>query len=77
MSHFCIVPGIPDDKWIEAIAAIVVTKEGMEPDEEGLLAHAREHLAPFKVPKKIFFVDNLPSNTAGKLLKRTLREEFK
>lgn len=71
------VIGVPDDKWIEAIAAIVVIKEGMEPDEEGLLAHAREHLAPFKVPKKIFFVDNLPSNTAGKLLKRTLRENFK
>ncbi len=41
-----------------------------------LKAHAREHLARFKVPKHVFFVDDLPRNTAGKILKRELRERF-
>ena len=41
-----------------------------------ILAHCREHLAGFKTPKRIFFVDALPKNPSGKLLKRQLREEF-
>ncbi len=64
---------LPDPKWIEAIAAIVVLRAGVAADEAELLAHARQHLAPFKLPKRIIFVDDLPRNTAGKLLKRELR----
>jgi fatty-acyl-CoA synthase len=70
------VVGLPDPKWIEAVTAIVVLKPGFEPDEAGLIAHAREILAPFKVPKKVIYAPNLPRNTAGKLLKRELRTEF-
>ena len=70
------VVGLPDPKWIEAVTAMVVLKPGHEPDEAGLIAHAREILAPFKVPKKVIYVDNLPRNTAGKLLKRQLRTEY-
>ena len=70
------VVGLPDPKWIEAVTAIVVLKPGFEPDEEGLIAHAREHLAPFKTPKKVIYVQSLPRNTAGKLLKRELRTEY-
>lgn len=70
------VVGLPDPKWIEAVTAIVVLKPGHAPDEAALVAHAREHLAPFKVPKKVIYVPNLPRNTAGKLLKRQLRVEF-
>jgi fatty-acyl-CoA synthase len=44
--------------------------------EEALIAHARAHLAPFKLPKRVVFVDNLPRNTAGKLLKRELRKQL-
>lgn len=56
--------------------AIVVLKPGFEEDEAGLIAHAREHLAPFKVPKKVIYAKALPRNTAGKLLKRELRSNF-
>lgn len=70
------VIGVPDDKWIEAIAAVVVLKPDCQENAAALLAHAREHLAHFKVPKQVFFVDALPKNTAGKLLKRTLRDRF-
>ncbi|WP_445148577.1 acyl-CoA synthetase [Baekduia sp. Peel2402] len=68
------VIGTPHEKWIEAIAAVVVTREPVA--EADLLAHAREHLAPFKLPKAIHFVDELPKNPSGKLLKRELREQF-
>jgi fatty-acyl-CoA synthase len=68
-----VVP-LPDPKWIEAVTAVVVRKEGATVDEAALLAHARERLAHFKVPKRVVFVDELPKNTAGKVLKRVLRD---
>jgi fatty-acyl-CoA synthase len=70
------VVGLPDDKWIEAVTAFVVLRPGHEVDEATLQALAREHLAPYKLPKKVVFVDNLPRNTAGKLLKRELRKQY-
>jgi fatty-acyl-CoA synthase len=71
------VIAVPDPKWVEAVAAVVVLREGAPPDvEEALLAHAREHLAPYKVPKRIILADALPKNTAGKLLKRELRQLY-
>lgn len=70
------VVGLPDDKWIEAVSAFVVLRPGHEVDEAALITHARAHLAPFKLPKKIVFVESLPRNTAGKLLKRELRREY-
>ncbi len=73
------VVALPDEKWIEAVSAVVALKSGTEPDEslaEELRAHARERLAPFKVPKHIFFVDDLPRNASGKILKRELRTRF-
>ncbi len=70
------VIGLPDPKWIEVVTAVVVLRPGFQPDEAGLIAHAREHLAPFKTPKKVIYVENLPRNTAGKLLKRELRGQY-
>ena len=69
------VVGLPDDKWIEAVTAFVVPRDGQTVDEGTLIALARAHLAPFKLPKKVIFVDSLPKNTAGKLLKRELRRQ--
>jgi len=71
----------PDPKWIEAVTAIVVLREGAgnelgEQVEQDLIAHARESLAPFKVPKRVFVVESLPKNTAGKLLKHELRVRY-
>ena len=70
------VVGLPDDKWIEAVTAFVVLRPGHTVDEATLIAFAREHLAPYKLPKKVLFVDTLPRNTAGKLLKRELRKQY-
>lgn len=68
---------LPDPKWIEAVTAVVVLKEGATADEATLIDHAKQTLAPFKVPKRVFFVDQLPKNASGKLLKRELRERYK
>ena len=72
----CAVIAVPDPVWVEAIAAVVVLREGEEATEAALIAHARRSLAPFKLPKHVFFAEALPKNTAGKLLKRTLREQY-
>jgi fatty-acyl-CoA synthase len=68
------VIGLPDDKWIEAITAVVVSKADV--DAGTLLAHTREKLSSFKVPKSVHFVDELPRNASGKILKRELRDRF-
>ncbi|WP_445004746.1 fatty acyl-CoA synthetase [Halomonas mongoliensis] len=70
------VIGLPDEKWIEAITAVVVLKEGEAASEEALIAHARATMAHYKVPKRVLFVDALPKSTAGKILKRHLRKEL-
>ncbi len=67
------VVGLPDPKWIEAVTAFVVLRAGESADAAALIAHARGHLAPYKLPKQVVFVPELPRNTAGKLLKRELR----
>jgi fatty-acyl-CoA synthase len=70
------VVGLPDERWIEAVTAFVVLRPQHTVEPEALIAHARQHLAPFKLPKRVVFLDNLPRNTAGKLLKRELRRQF-
>lgn len=70
------VIGTPHDKWIEAITAIVVFKDGEDANCDELTRHCQQHLAPFKVPKAFIITDTLPKNTAGKLLKRQLREQY-
>ncbi|MFI8520634.1 fatty acyl-CoA synthetase [Streptomyces sp. NPDC085481] len=68
------VVGLPDARWIEAVTAVVVLRA--EVTEAELLAHAREKLAHFKAPKRVLFVDELPRNASGKILKRELRDRF-
>ncbi len=70
------VIAVPDPKWIEAVAAVVVLREGAEATEAELVEHARATLAPYKLPKRVFFADSLPKNTAGNLLKRELRVRY-
>jgi fatty-acyl-CoA synthase len=71
------VIGIADDKWIEAVCAIVVLKDGAELDAAAVIEHCARHLAGFKTPKRVEFVDALPKNPSGKLLKRELREQLR
>ena len=68
-----VVFGTPHDYWIEAVTAAVVLRDGSSVSSEELLGFARQHLASFKVPKQIFFIDSLPRNPSGKILKRELR----
>ncbi len=70
------VIGVPDERWGEAVKAIVVPTAGREPTEPDLIAHARERLAGFKLPKSVDFAEVLPRNPSGKLLKRELREPY-
>jgi acyl-CoA synthetase (AMP-forming)/AMP-acid ligase II len=69
------VIGIPHPKWVETPMAIVVLAEGAEATEEELIAHCRERLAGYKKPGAVAFVDALPRNAAGKILKRHLRDD--
>ncbi|MFF4486604.1 acyl-CoA synthetase [Streptomyces sp. NPDC001544] len=68
------VIGLPDERWVEAVTAVVVRRG--EVTEEELIAHAREKLSSFKAPKRVLFVDELPRNASGKILKRELRDRF-
>lgn len=67
------VVGLPDPKWIEAVTAVVVCREGAAVTEVELIAHAKAALAHYKVPKKVIFAETLPRNASGKILKRELR----
>lgn len=70
------VIGLNDPKWVEAVTAVVVLKQGMQMTEEELIVHCRKELAPFKVPKKVIFVDALPKTPTGKILKREMRKTY-
>jgi fatty-acyl-CoA synthase len=68
--------GIPDERWIEAVTAAVVLRKDAQATEDDLRAHCKDRLAGYKRPKHIFFLDALPKNASGKIVKRDLREQF-
>jgi fatty-acyl-CoA synthase len=70
------VVGLPHERWIEAIAAVVVLTEPGAASEQELMAYGRERLSGTKAPKSVHIVDELPKNASGKLLKRELRARF-
>jgi acyl-CoA synthetase (AMP-forming)/AMP-acid ligase II len=70
------VIGVPSEKWGEEVKALIVKAPGTDPTPEELIAFSREHIAGFKVPKSIDFVEELPRNPSGKILKRELRAPF-
>ena len=67
------VIGVPDERLGEVGKAFVVRKDGATLDEATVIAHAREHLANFKVPRSVEFLDVLPRNPGGKVIKPVLR----
>ena len=68
--------GRPDERWGEVPVAFVVRRDGAPVDADELLGLCREQLAKFKVPKDVIFIDALPRNPSGKVLKRELREQL-
>jgi len=66
------VVGLPDSKWVERVCAVVVLRKGVKATETDII-EATASLAPFKRPKQIIFVNELPKNPSGKILKRDLR----
>jgi fatty-acyl-CoA synthase len=67
------VIGVPHPLWVEAVVAVIVPRAGAALNQAQVLQHCGAHLASFKVPKAVVFVDALPKNPSGKLLKRELR----
>jgi len=72
----CAVFGVPHEKMGESVRAAVALKKGQKVTAEDLIAHCRKHLAGFKCPAAVEFLDALPRNPTGKVLKRTLREPY-
>ena len=70
------VIGVPDPKWGETPKAVIVLREGAESDAPGIIAWARDRLAHYKCPTSVDFIDLLPRNPSGKVLKRQLREPY-
>jgi len=70
------VIGVPDDKWGEAVKAIVVLKPNAHATPEDIIAYAKQRIAGYKVPKSVDFAHSLPRNPSGKILRRELREPY-
>ena len=70
------VIGVPDERWGEAVKAIVVRSPGATPDPADIIAYARTRIAGFKAPKSVEFIDALPRNPSGKVLRRELRKPY-
>jgi acyl-CoA synthetase (AMP-forming)/AMP-acid ligase II len=70
------VIGVPDERWGEAVKAVLVLKPGATLDIADIERHVRERIAGFKVPRSFEVVPSLPRNASGKVLRRQLREQF-
>ena len=70
------VVGIPDPKWGEKVVAAVVTEKGCDVDPDAIKTFCKEHLHDWKCPKDIRFVDEIPRNTMGKVLKDEVKKRF-
>ena len=74
--HEVTVFGVPDDKWGEALKAIISLKPGMTVSEQEIVDFCKQNLASYKKPKSVEFINELPKNPYGKILKRELRERY-
>lgn len=70
------VVGLPHPRWVEAVTAFIVLKRGAELSETDVMQHCAQHLGAYKRPKRVFFMDELPKNASGKVMKRKLRVEY-
>ena len=70
------VIGVPHEKWGESPRAMIVRLAGVEVTEQEIIDYAREHLARFKCPTSVEWIEALPRNPSGKVLKKDLRRPF-
>jgi fatty-acyl-CoA synthase len=70
------VIGVPDQVWGESVKAMVVLKKGETIEEKEVIEYCKNHLASYKKPKSVEFVEDLPRNPSGKVLKKTLKEKY-
>lgn len=70
------VIGIPDEVWIEGVHALIVLREGQSSKEDEIMSFCKSCLARYKAPKSVEFVESLPKNPQGKILKRELRKKY-
>jgi acyl-CoA synthetase (AMP-forming)/AMP-acid ligase II len=70
------VIGVPHEKWGETVMAIVVPKKGQLPSEQEIIDHCRKHLASYKKPTSVAFVDSFPKTSIGKVMKNILRDRY-
>jgi fatty-acyl-CoA synthase len=70
------VIGVPDDKWGEAVKAVVVMKPGKTATATDIINFTRERIAGYKTPKTVEFIEALPRNPSGKILRRHLRDPY-
>jgi len=70
------VIGVPDEQWGESVKAVVQLRPGATATQDELIAFCAERLASYKKPRTIDFVEELPRDAAGKLLKRRIRERY-
>jgi acyl-CoA synthetase (AMP-forming)/AMP-acid ligase II len=73
----CAVIGVPDEKWVERVHALIVLREGQEGASDGIIAFCRRHLSGYKTPRSVEFVDALPKSPQGKILKRELKDRYR
>jgi acyl-CoA synthetase (AMP-forming)/AMP-acid ligase II len=70
------VIGVPDEKWGETVKAVVVLAPGAALSKDEIIAYARTRIGGFKIPRSVDFMDELPRNPSGKILKRELRKPY-
>ena len=70
------VIGVPDPEWGQEPRALVVLKKGQEASGEEIMEHCRSYLAGFKRPRSVVFLESLPRNPVGKVLKKELRAKY-
>ena len=68
--------GVPSEQWGEEVKACVVLKPGVETTERKIIDHCKKHIAGYKCPKSVDFIESIPKSGAGKILKRELREKY-
>jgi acyl-CoA synthetase (AMP-forming)/AMP-acid ligase II len=70
------VIGVPDPYWVERVHAVLTLKENAQATQDDIISFCREHIAHYKAPRTVEFVESLPKNPQGKILKREIRSRY-